>query len=79
MIIFLTYGTMSNVFIEAAVVGAMLAPALAWAFHQFKPDTTVGIMLIGFLLGFGFHLIWEFVGLNAMYCKTGHACRQLKA
>jgi lipopolysaccharide export LptBFGC system permease protein LptF len=66
-----------NVFAEAAVVGAMLAPALAWAMHQFKPDTTTGVLMIGFLLGFLFHLIWEFVGLNAMYCKTGHACRNL--
>jgi len=66
---------MSNVFIEASVVGVMLAPALAWAMYQFKPQTTLGVMIIGFLLGFLFHLIWEFVGLNAMYCRHGHACQ----
>lgn len=64
-----------NVFFEAAVVGAMLAPALAWAMAQFEPKTTTGVMIIGFLLGFLFHLVWEAVGLNAMYCRHGHACQ----
>jgi len=64
-----------SVFIEASVVGAMLAPALAWAMHQFQPQTTTGILIIGFFLGFLFHFIWELVGLNAMYCRVGHACQ----
>lgn len=68
---------MMKVFVEASVVGTMLAPALAWAFYQFKPQTPLGVMVIGFLLGFLFHLIWEFVGLNAMYCRVGHACQSL--
>lgn len=64
-----------NVFIEATVVGAMLAPALAWAMHQFQPQTTVGILVIGFILGFLFHLICEAVGINKMYCRYGAACQ----
>lgn len=64
-----------NVIIEATVVGAMLAPALAWAMHQFQPQTTTGVLIIGFLLGFLFHVVCEAVGINKMYCTHGAACR----
>lgn len=64
-----------NVFIEATVVGAMLAPALAWAMHQFQPQTTTAIVIIGFILGFLFHLLCEFFGINKMYCRHGAACQ----
>lgn len=66
---------MPNVFIEATVVGAMLAPILAWSMYQFNPQTTVGMVVLGFVLGFLFHLFCEVVGLNGFYCRHGHACQ----
>lgn len=65
-----------NVFFEATVVGAMLAPAMAWALHQFSPQTLTGMLLVGFLLGFVFHLVCELVGLNRLYCRHGAACQR---
>jgi len=65
-----------NVLFEAIVVGAMLAPALAWTLNQFKPQTTVAIMVLGFFLGVAFHLFCELVGLNKMYCAHGAACQR---
>jgi len=68
---------MPNVFIEATVVGAMLAPILTWSMYQFNPQTTVGMLVLGFALGFLFHLFCEVVGLNLMYCRHGHACQSM--
>lgn len=65
-----------NVLVEATVVGAMLAPALAWTMYQFKPQTTTAVLIPGFVLGFAFHLICEITGLNRMYCAHGAACQR---
>jgi len=72
----------SNVLIEAIAVGlAVLVLGLViWFLAKClfpKADlSTLGahaVML--FILGFAFHLLSEWMGINAWYCKKGAACR----
>ena len=60
--------------IEATVVGALVAVALLVTTILFGPITVKTSLIVGFLIGAGFHLAFEFSGLNARYCSTGHAC-----
>jgi hypothetical protein len=59
---------------EATVVGALVAIALLLVTWISGPITVRKSMLVGFLVGAVFHLAFEFTGLNARYCTTGHAC-----
>ena len=59
---------------EAVVVGLALAAALA-ATTVFVRITSAGTALaVGPVLGPALHLLFELTGLNAMYCRGGHAC-----
>ena len=60
--------------IEATVVGALVALAMLLTTILFGPITMKTSLIAGFLIGAGFHLAFEFSGLNARYCTTGHAC-----
>lgn len=64
----------SSVFIEATVVGLVLAGALVAAMQVFKPVSTSQLALLGFALGVLVHLGFEVGGGNAWYCKYGAAC-----
>ena len=57
----------TKLFTEAVVVGVLLA--------------IIGLLTVKkinfislFLLGAGFHLGCEFLGINKWYCRKGHAC-----
>ena len=66
---------MLAVLIEAAAVGAVLAPFLLLAMVLVKPTSAISILLIGFVLGFLFHLLCELLRVNRWYCTHGHACK----
>jgi hypothetical protein len=64
----------NNLAIEASIVGIFLAIVLG-AFVAFVPLTTAWTAgVAGFIIGVGTHLFFEFTGLNARYCVSGHAC-----
>ena len=66
----------SRLWIEAGIVGACLAAALAIV-AWLRPDllrTPTSAAWVGLALGAAFHLAFEATGLNATYCRTGHAC-----
>jgi uncharacterized membrane protein YvlD (DUF360 family) len=55
--------------IEPIVIGLMTA-LLLWILTRFiRPDTTVKILVLGFLVGAIFHFIMEALGMNMKYCK----------
>lgn len=62
---------------EAAFVGITLAVflSLAASIWPWTLSSFTTIAWLGFFLGAGLHLGFEFIGLNARYCSTGHACR----
>ena len=62
--------------IEAVVVGATLAVALAAAFAVHRPTSTTDVLLTGFVLGVLIHLGFEAFGFNRAYCTIGAACRK---
>lgn len=62
--------------LEVAVVGAVLAAALACV-AWLVPGALRSVWkaaLTGLVLGAGVHLGFELSGLNRMYCDVGHAC-----
>lgn len=63
-----------QVLIEAATVGAMLAPLLMLGLRLVDTANAFHVLLLGFFLGFFFHLFCEVVGLNRWYCRFGAAC-----
>jgi hypothetical protein len=63
-----------QVLIEAATVGAMLAPLMLLGLRLVNTASASQILLLGFLLGFFFHLFCEVIGLNRWYCRFGAAC-----
>lgn len=69
---------MATLLTEALVVGVLMGAALAllaWLSPRlFSQPLRAGAA--GLLLGAAFHLAFEASGLNAMYCRTGHACLQ---
>lgn len=65
---------MSSLALEAAVVGFFLAVVLAIVVAFFPLKTSLQAGIIGFVIGAGTHLFFEFTGLNTKYCKIGHAC-----
>lgn len=65
-----------RLWIEAAVVGGVLAIALA-AVRIAVPGAFGGPLataLTGLAVGAAFHLVFELAGLNRAYCATGYAC-----
>ncbi len=64
----------SKLLVEALAVGAMTALALAIA-RLITPITTIReALIVGFVIGFLFHLGCQVSGINAWYCKHGAAC-----
>lgn len=66
---------------EALVVGLLVAAALgaiswAWPAALRGPARAA---LVGMAVGVAFHLGFELFGLNAAYCRTGHACTAARA
>lgn len=68
---------MASIVVEAAVVGASLAFALA-ACHALGwwPTSALGVAWLGFVVGAAFHLLFEAFGWNAHYCIHGAACKK---
>lgn len=67
---------MNQLVLEVGIVGASLAgamAAIAWLFPAWLRGMPRAAM-VGFVLGALFHLVFEATGLNAMYCRSGHAC-----
>lgn len=67
---------MRRLVIEALVVGLALAAALG-AVRWALPSTCSSVgaaAATGLVVGAAFHVVFELAGLNAAYCKTGHAC-----
>lgn len=60
--------------IEAGFVGAFLAIALGVVVAAFPLTTFWSGAIAGLVIGVATHLFFEFTGLNARYCSTGHAC-----
>jgi len=52
---------------EAFVVGVILAVVGILFIQKFNFTSL-------FILGFGFHIVCEFTGVNRWYCKYGSAC-----
>lgn len=65
---------MTSLLFEAVFVGAFLALALGLTAALVDISSPMTAGLVGFLLGIGTHLFFEFTGLNARYCSIGHAC-----
>lgn len=65
---------MFRLFAEAGIVGAILAILLLISLRVAQPVSNKDILILGFVLGAGFHLGCEVAGINRQYCKTGHAC-----
>lgn len=65
---------MTSLAFEAIFVGAFLAIALGLTAAIVDVSNPMTAAAVGFLLGIGTHLFFEFTGLNARYCSTGHAC-----
>lgn len=65
---------MTSVFIEAGFVGVAAAFAFAVACFLLKPTGLMQLAGVGFVTGAALHLVFEVLGLNAMYCTTGAAC-----
>lgn len=73
----------SNVLIEAIGVGiAVLVLGLViWflaksLFPKADLSTLGSHAVILFILGFSFHFVSEWLGVNAWYCKKGSACKR---
>lgn len=64
-----------RVLLEAASVGAMLAPLVLLGTKMIDTRDATQVLLLGFLLGFLFHLFCEMIGLNGWYCRFGAACQ----
>jgi len=79
---------MSNVFIEAIIVGLVvivlgyiiglitepfLGVALPDACNSWNKKYVMEINL--FLIGFTAHLLFEYLGANKWYCRYGNACK----
>jgi hypothetical protein len=58
---------MMQLMIEAIIVGFITTIA------SYGFDTTKKLNL--FLMGVVIHLVFEIVGANKMYCKSGYACQ----
>ncbi len=64
--------------LELVVVALALAAALggvAWA-RPAALGSVQGAALAGLALGAALHAGFEVSGLNGVYCRVGHACRQ---
>lgn len=60
--------------LEIVIVALALALALAAVAAVWPVTTMWRGFATGLILGALFHLGFEIVGLNAMYCRVGHAC-----
>lgn len=75
-VIFFEDNIMNQLILEAVVVGATLALVLGlvaaasprWLAAPARAAVT------GLIVGAGFHLAFEILGLNKKYCVVGHAC-----
>lgn len=65
---------MSSLMLEAVIVGAVLAVALAITVKFTTIQTSKRALVAGFVLGVLIHLGFEFVGANKAYCTVGVAC-----
>jgi hypothetical protein len=65
---------MSNLVLEALVVGAALAVALVLTTTVVRINDAKTALVVGVVVGAALHLLFELAGLNRAYCRTGHAC-----
>ena len=66
----------TTLLLEAGVVAAITALALALAVYVTGPISTVQqALMVGTVLGAMIHLTFELAGANAYYCTGGAACR----
>ena len=63
-----------KVFLEAAVVGAMLAVIMLIANSVYPLKSATSILAVSFVVGVLFHLGCEVTGINKWYCVHGAAC-----
>jgi len=60
---------------EAAVVAGITACALATAVYLLGPiQRPTHAFILGAVIGAVIHVLFEGLGANAMYCRTGAAC-----
>jgi hypothetical protein len=66
----------ATLLLEAGVVAAVTAAALALAVRVAGPISTVHqALLVGTVMGALIHVAFELAGANTYYCKAGAACR----
>lgn len=60
--------------LEVAVVAITLGVALGAVASVWPLTTARSGFVAGLALGALFHLAFELLGTNALYCRVGHAC-----
>lgn len=63
-----------SVFLEAVVVGIVLAMLMGLSNRVFPIRGSRDAIVTGFLLGGLFHLVCEMTKVNRWYCTNGTAC-----
>jgi flagellar biosynthesis protein FliQ len=68
---------MMQLAIEAMAVGAMLALSLLVIHLIVGPLKTMSaVLLTGFVVGIGIHVLCEVTRINSWYCTYGRACQK---